>query len=98
MALLTLAEENTLHDLDHLVDWYKENKPEVNSIVVTQRQYNALMRISQKAEKQDLLRRQGDLDIKQNIYRGFEIVTKEQRKRHKRKDTIDIDELLEAAE
>ena len=90
MALLSQVEESTLADLDRLVDWYSSHKQDCKAITVTQRQYNALMRISKKNVDGKLFRRVGDLDLKDNIYRGFEIRTIEQARRKRKADTMDF--------
>lgn len=50
------------------------------------------MRISKKAKESEgkLMRRIGELDIKDSVYRGYEINTIEERRRRRNKDTQDM--------
>jgi hypothetical protein len=87
-VLLNQIEEELLKEFDKLIDFYQANNPEWKRLTVTEKQYKALMRISKKVGK--VYRKVGELDLKNNIYRGFEISTIQMRQRHKRKDTVDM--------
>lgn len=84
-VMLSSAEEDTLKDLDRLIDWHKDNNKPLDHVVVSKKQYNALKRISMKKLDKTLFRRIGELEITATHYRGIELCLHEPARRSRRK-------------
>lgn len=87
---LTAADEMILSDIDRLVDWYRENMPDTQYLVVSKKQKTVLAKIARKMTQGQVFRRSGEIDIQNNVYRGMVLVTQEERRRRRAKDTEDM--------
>lgn len=88
---LSRAEEETLEDINRLIDFYQGQSKAIDVIVVTPRQYNAMQHIAKKAEDRAVFDRIGKVDITQTHYRKIRFdVKKPLRKKCRANSTADF--------
>lgn len=84
--MLTQLEESVLLELDRLIEWYQQHKPELKSLTITKKQHSALKRIQEKKLAGKLYRRIGQLEIQDGYYRDMKLIVAERRKSRRKKD------------
>ena len=97
MSFLTITEQNTLNDINRIIDWYKNNKRDLTHLEITKKQYNAINRLAKKAQNKPVYGVDGEVEI--NIPDGINAVNlqgvqlsvkKPARRSYRKKDTRDF--------